>query len=476
MSQEPQPAQQGTSSPTVNTEEIWKIALEQIQLRVSPQNFSAWFKNTYLSKIENGIATVACPSNYAREWLDTNHTKLIKIILQSITKTDNEVIFTVENEEDAGVYKEPASTENRYEGLSISPEEAPIFNISYTHQNLVEEAQQKGALNPSYLFENFVVGDSNKLAHAASEAVADNPGRAYNPFFVYGGVGLGKTHLIQAIGNRILNKDPNRKVQYCPSETFLNEMVEAIRNDRTIEFRQNYRQLDTLIIDDIQFISSWEAAQKELFHTFNTLYQANKQIILASDRPPEQIDGLTDRLKSRFRGGMVADINEPDYELRIAIIKQKAEEKGIVLPENLLTFIAKSFEENIRELEGSLIRVATHVKYGGVVPTEDEVAKILEIDAESKRKRVSPREIIRAVCKEFNASVRDVRGKRRTAEIVLPRQVCMYLLRTELELPLEQVAKELNRSDHTTVLHAIERVEERMEEDEGFKGRVKGLR
>lgn len=462
----------GTKQPAINTEDIWKIALEQIQLKISPQNFSAWFKHTRLSKIENGIATIICKSNFAKDWIDTNHHKLIKNIVEGIARADLEIVFAVGSQTNESVY----TASNRYENTTLSPEEAPLFHVESTHQSFVEEAQQKASLSPGYIFESYVVGPSNRLAHAAAEAVAENPGKSYNPLFVYGGVGLGKTHLIQAIGNRILHKDPNKKIFYCSSETFLNEMVEAIRTDKNIQFRQNYRKLDVLIIDDIQFISSWQTAQTELFHTFNTLYQSEKQIIFASDRPPQEIENLTDRLKSRFQGGMVADISEPDYELRIAIVKQKAENKGILLPENILTFIAKSFENNIRELEGALIRIATHVKIGGVVPTEDDVAKILEIDTASKRKRCSPREIIRKVCQEFGISVRDVRGKRRTSDIVIPRQVCMYLMRKELGMTLEQVAKELNRRDHTTVLHAIDRVEEKMELDDSFRGRVGDVR
>jgi chromosomal replication initiator protein len=469
-------SEQGTKSPTIDTNEIWKIALEQIKLQVSPQNYSAWFKKTDLSKIENGIATITCQSNYARDWLDTNHHQLIKNIVQKITKSDVELVFKVGSSSSSSQKEGSSNNSDRYDHLTLNPEEAPLFNVKYNHQNLLEDAQQKASLNPSYLFENFVVGPSNRLAHAAAEAVAENPGKAYNPLFLYGGVGLGKTHLIHAIGNRVLNRDPNRKILYCPSETFLNEMVEAIRTDKNIEFRQEYRELDVLIIDDIQFISNWEMAQTELFHTFNTLYQSNKQILFASDRPPQEIEDLTDRLRSRFQGGMVADISEPDYELRMAIIQQKARRKGIELPDNILNFIAKSFDQNIRELEGALVRIATHVKIGREIPTQEEIAKILEIDAESKRKRVSPRELVKKVCNSFNISVRDVRGRRRTAEIVVPRQVCMYLLRKELEMPLEKVAHELNRKDHTTVLHAIDRVEEKMDEDADFEEQVKGLK
>lgn len=485
----------GTQQPEYNLSEIWKIAHEQFQIRLSPQNYASWFKNTSLQSIENGIATVGCQSTYNRDWIEMHHGPLVKNILNQITKSELSVVFTVtksvdtqdsapDSEEGSKSASSPDSAsnstpteitpENRYQNMALSPEEAPIFNIGYTHQNLFEDAQKKANLNPEYNFEKFVVGDSNRLAHAAAEAVAQNPGRSYNPLFLYGGVGLGKTHIMQAIGNRILSNEPNKKIFYCSSEQFLNQMVEAIRGDKNVEFRNNFRKLDVLMIDDIQFISEWERAQQELFHTYNTLFQSGKQIILASDRRPEEIEKLEDRLRSRFQGGMVADISKPNLELRMAIVKLKAEERGIILPPYVLDLIAKYIEDNIRELEGALTKIGTYVKIGGVVPSEEEVAKILEVDAESKRKKYSPKDIVRSVCKEFGISVKDIRGRRRTAEIVEPRQVCMYLLRKELDLPLERVARELNRSDHTTVLHAIERVEEKMEIDEGFKERVEG--
>ncbi len=491
----------GTRNADLNIDEVWKIALEQIQLHVSPQNFNAWFKNTCLIKVEGGIATISCASNFAREWIEGRHNLLIQRILQNITKLDLQVIFDVEGAKNSGPVSDDSQSEmdsgsdpggssdvtsssqvtpeNRYENMTISPDEAtdaPIFNVEYTHQNYLEDAQKKAQLNPTYLYENFVVGPANRLAHAAAESVSEKPGRSYNPLFVYGGSGLGKTHLIQAIGNRVLNADPNKKVLYCSSETFLNEMVAAIRGDKNIEFRQKYRELDVLIIDDIQFMSNWDSAQNELFHTFNTLYQSGRQIVFASDRPPAEIDGIEDRLRSRFEGGMVADITVPDYELRVAIVQEKAQEQEVNLPEYIFEFIAKSFENNIRELEGALLRIATQVKLAGAVPSEEEIAKMLKVDAESKRARVSPKELLKEVCGVFGVSLRDVRGKRRTADVVAPRQVGMYLLRKELDLPLETVAHELNRSDHTTVLHAIERVEERMETDDEFKRRVEGVK
>jgi chromosomal replication initiator protein len=437
-------------------------------MKVTPQNFSAWFKNTRLENVDKGIATVSCPSNFAREWLDTHHHKLIKNLLEDITKLNLDIVFEI---------KEETNTQStgRYDGTTLPPTEAPIFNIPYAHDNLVEDAREKARINSIYTFKGFIVGPSNKLAHAASEAVSDNPGRSYNPLFLYGGVGLGKTHLMHSIANRILDRDPNKKILYCPSESFLNDMVEAIRMNKTTEFRNTYRKLDVLMIDDIQFISNWDMAQTEIFHTFNTLYQSGKQIILASDRPPKDIEKLTDRLRSRFEGGMVADISAPDYETRVAIIKQKADDKGIYLPDHILDFVAREFDDNIRELEGALVKVGTHVKIGGTIPSQEEVAMMLQIDAASKRKKISPRDIIRNVSKVFGISVKDIRSKRRTAEIVTPRHVCMYLMRKELELPLERIARELNRNDHTTVLNAISRIEEKIEEDSLLKDKLKSV-
>jgi len=461
------PNTKGSKEKVIDTNEVWKIALEKIQMKITSQNFSAWFKNTELAQVENGIATISCPSNFAREWLDSNHHKLIKNLLEEITGRDIDIVFEIDGGEE--------KVKSRYDGTTISPNEAPIFNIPYTHQNLVDDAREKGNVSPLYTFETFVVGSFNKLAHAAADAVSDNPGRSYNPLFIYGGVGLGKTHLMHAIANRVINRDPNKKVLYCPSESFLNEMVNSIRKGNTNEFRNMYRKLDILMIDDIQFISNWDMAQTEIFHTFNTLYQTGKQIVLASDCPPREIEKLTDRLKSRFEGGMVADISAPDYETRIAIIKQKADDKGIFLPDYILNFVAKEFDDNIRELEGALIKVGTHVKIGGTIPSQEEVAMMLHIDSASKRKKTSPRDIIRNVSKEFGISVKDIRGKRRTSEIVVPRHICMYLMRKELDLPLERIARELNRNDHTTVLNAVDRIEEKMEEDETLKEKIHNI-
>jgi chromosomal replication initiator protein len=269
---------------------------------------------------------------------------------------------------------------------------------------------------------------------------------------------------MQAIGNEILKRDPNKKVIYISIEQFLNEMVEAIRTKRNEDFRNKYRAVDLLIIDDVQFVETYPRTQEELFHTFNTLYQANKQIILASDRPPKEIKNITDRLRSRFEGGMVADIQTPDYETRIAILRQNLSEKNTTIPDEYIELIAKNIQSNIRELEGALTKVTSLFKLG-INPTEEDVARILQIDLETKRKRITPKKVIKTVSEVFDVKSSEIKGSRRTAYIAQSRQVVMYILRTELELPLEKVAKEVNRKDHTTVIHACEKIERVKEEN-----------
>ena len=326
------------------------------------------------------------------------------------------------------------------------------------------ESLEESSLNPKYHFENFIVGPNNRLAEAVAKAVLEDLGKAYNPVFYYGDTGVGKTHLMQAIGNEILKKDHTKKVVYVSIEQFLNEMVEAISTKRNEQFRNKYRAVDLLIIDDIQFVEAFPRTQEELFHTFNTLYQANKQIILASDRPPKEIKNITDRLRSRFEGGMVADMQAPDYETRLAILKQALKEKNTMIPDEYIELIAKNIESNIRELEGALTKVVSLLKLG-VEPSFEDISRILQIDLDSKRKRITPQKVIQAVGEVFDVKSSEIKGNRRTAYIAKSRQIVMYILRTELELPLEKVAKEVNRKDHTTVIHACEKIEKLRKED-----------
>lgn len=442
----------------MNLKNIWKSALTTIQIKIdSPADFKTWFQNTELTKFEQGRATINCKSSFAADWLEKNFLEIISKALENAAECSIKKIN----------FEAKHSLNQNNNSCKSNDLSGPLFEHIKNIRNQEDEVENKiinSGMNIRYSFNNFIVGSSNRLAHAAALAIVDNPGTTYNPFYIYGGVGLGKTHVMQAIGIEIIKKNPTAKIHYCSCESFLNELVDAIRSGKTNEFRSKYRALDILMIDDIQFLSNKVETQTELFHTFNVLHQANKQIILASDRPPTEIQNLEDRLRSRFQGGMVADINQPDFEMRVAILQKKCEEKKFNLPEPAITYIAKIIDSNIRELEGSLLKVIAFAGINEGNLTELEIAKILGKDAKSKLKKIKPRDIVSAVCDNFAVNMREIRGKRRTANIAIARQVAMYLIKNELDLPLQKVARELNRSDHTTVIHAFNKVEELVRE------------
>lgn len=442
-----------------NLDEVWKIACENIRLYVSKREFDSWFKNVILEKLENGMAEVSCDQGFRREWLEIYHRNLIRKSILAATGQNFEVVITVRTSIKKG------AGENADNGNVIS-----IFQMPQKSEDRQERAR-RSQLNPKYVFNSFVVGAHNKLAHAVAEAVVAELGTAYNPVFIYGPTGVGKTHLMQSIGNEVLERYPDKKVMYVSIEQFLNELIESIRTKNKDTFRKKYREIDLLIIDDIQFVETYELTQEELFNTFNALYLANKQIIIASDRPPKDIKNLTSRLRSRFEGGMVADIQSPDIETRIAILKHLSEEKGITIDSHILELIAKNVESNVRELEGAVTKIVSLTRLGHQSTPED-IAKMLQFDIDSKRRRTSPNKIIEAVCEVFDVTTKDIKGKSRTAYLALARQVIMYLLREDLSLPLEKVAREVNRKDHTTVLHACEKVGEMMKEDKKLKERI----
>lgn len=453
------------NSVEIDVDEIWKIAKENLKLMIGVRDFSAIFGNTFLESCTNGLAQFSCDSEYKKEKIMRDYTAALK---QALLKSSGYNLEIEINTRKEGIEKK------RIEYEYHTPENVQaldLFSESEREKVQFEKALESSHLNPKYLFSNFIVGSNNRLAEAVAQAVVDDLGHAYNPVFFYGNTGLGKTHLMQAIGNEILKRDPSKKVVYISIEQFLNEMVDAIRTKRNEDFRNKYRAVDLLIIDDVQFVETYPRTQEELFHTFNTLYQANKQIVLASDRPPQEIKNITDRLRSRFQGGMVADIQAPDYETRIAILRQTLVDRGSSIPDEYIEFIAKNIETNIRELEGALTKVLSLFKLG-VNPTFDDIAKILQVDIDYKRKKITPSKVITAVSEIFGIKQSDIKGNRRTSYVALCRQVVMYILRKELELPLESVAKEVNRKDHTTVIHAYDKIEEKMKQDERFKDKI----
>lgn len=455
---------------TTDLKEIWKIALAQIEVKIdSPAHFKTWFGSTELVTVEGKKAIIGVKNSYTSDWLRRKHLETIKKTLDHITKDDLSIEFEILK----GLANKEAPKVTKTD-LQYNP--APILNmkdgISPDFSTIVSQAN----LNPLYNFPNFVVGPSNRLAHAASVAVAENPGKTYNPLFIYGQTGLGKTHLAEAIGQKILEKSQSKKVLYIASETFLNEMVNAIKTGKTRDFRNKYRFLDLIIIDDIQMISKWEQTQDELFNTFNALYNKNKQIILISDRPPQKIHNLEARLKSRFQGGMVVMVENPDYETKLAILEQKAKQSNIHLPTFMIEYIAKNVSQSIRELEGSLKQVALYNEVKQADLTIAEIANILGTDEVSKRDKTKPKDLIKLVSREFRVTSKDVLGRSRKSDIAFARQVIMYLLREDFGYKLEDVAELLNRKDHTTVMHGVDKIKSKVQLDKGFEEQIQAIR
>ena len=451
----------------LNYDDIWKITKEHLKLTITNRVFQSLFANSYIEDISNGVVQISCDSDYKMEKILRDYKAILR---QAITKATGKILEIEINVNQT--IDTPIKTKYEYHD-PLNNQTMDLFSEAEKEKKQLETRLEESHLNQKYLFSNFVVGPNNRLAEAVAQAVVENLGKVYNPLFFYGNTGLGKTHLMQAIGNELLRKDPTKKVIYISIEQFLNEMVESIRTKRNEDFRNKYRAVDLLIIDDLQFVETYPRTQEELFHTFNALYQANKQIILASDRPPKEIKNLTDRLRTRFEGGMVADIQPPDYETRLAIIKQIMEEKGknIEIPDEYIDLIAKNIQSSVRELEGAVVKVCTLFKLGNT-PSYEDVSRILQIDIDYKRKTITTAKVIAAVSEVFDIKISEIKGKRRTSYASKCRQVVMYILRKELELPLEKIAKEVNRKDHTTVINACDRVVKLMGTEPKFNERV----
>ena len=458
---------QGT--PDIDADDIWKIVTENLRMVLDRVEYDSWFAGTHLERIQNGVATLSCSNEFKRETILKDYSKFLGSCLTKATGQNLQIEILVKPQES----KEP---KERYKYASNTGNPViDLFTKMEGDKKKYEDAVKKARLNPRYTFKNFVVGPNNRLAEAVAQSVVSDIGnddmtKSYNPVFYYGSTGVGKTHLMQAIGNEVLRINPERKVSYVSIEQFLNEMIEAIRTKKNEDFRSKYRDVDLLIIDDIQFVEAYPKTQEELFHTFNTLYQANKQIILASDRAPREIKNITDRLRTRFEGGMVCDLQPPEYETRLAILKQILVEKGVSVPDAFLDLIAKNIESSVRELEGALNKVITLTKLGEV-PSYEEVARILQVDIESKRKRVTPERVLEVVSNVFDVSMKHLRSYRKTDNVATARQVAMYILRVELELPLKSVAKSVGRKDHTTVMYACETVPKKIKSDSGLAER-----
>ncbi len=436
----------------MTNEELWQSVISQIQLNISPANFATWFANTKISSLEDDIATVSVPNSFSKEWLEQKYQKDILKILRSLDENIKDVKYIVN----------PVNVKIAASGKKSSRKEDATEQLGFSELEVSKETN----LNPRYGFENFIIGPFNEIAYAAAMAVVEEPGKNYNPLFIYGDVGLGKTHLIQAIGNKIKENDSKKRVKYIPAEKLISTIVSAIRGQTVEELKKNLRELDVLIVDDIQFIAGKDKTQEEFFHTFNSLYQKNKQIILSSDRHPNNIPAVTERLKSRFNGGMIADISTPDYETRLAILKQKTEEKNISVPADVLDYVANNIQKNIRELESAINRLIIYKKANNKPLTIEEVKKLLKSIIVSPSKVTSHKKIVESITEFFDIPNGNLFFTSRKKEYSKPRQIAMYLLKKELKMSYSEIGRKFGGKDHTTVIHACQLVEKEYEEND----------
>ena len=435
----------------MNNIELWQSVLAQMQFHISKANFATWFQNTEIISKENEIVTISVPNAFSKEWLSNKYNKLILKTLHDIDDKIKDLNFVIKPQT------------QKTSALKALPEKDTIE----TEQLKFDEfkTNKETNLNPRYTFDNFVVGSFNELAHAAALAVSDNSGFTYNPLFIYGGVGLGKTHLIQAIGNKIADGSKKKKVRYISSEKFVSGIVSAIRSNNIESFKTGLSSIDVLIIDDIQFLAGKNKSQDEFFHAFNSLYEKNKQIILSSDRPPNAIPELEERLKSRFEGGMIADISLPDYETRLVILKTKLQEKNIELPEDILEYIATNIKRSVRELEGALNRLLIYLKINNNVPNLETSKKLLKGFIFSPFDVANYKKIIETVSKFYNLDEKNIFDSTRRKEIVKPRQIAMFLLRKELKYSFPAIARKFGGKDHTTAIYAYKKILQESEEN-----------
>lgn len=441
-----------------NLSALWDQVLKNVEARVSKPSFETWLKSTKLVSYESENATIAVPNSFAKDWLETHYVHLITGILSELTGEDRFVKFVVPQDMEENDMKPPKAQPKPAEKI-------PAPNSA-------------GMLNPKYTFDTFVIGSGNRFAHAASLAVAEAPAKAYNPLFIYGGVGLGKTHLMHAIGHYVLEQNPASKVVYLSSEKFTNEFINSIRDNKAGDFRNQYRNVDVLLIDDIQFLAGKEQTQEEFFHTFNTLHEESKQIIISSDRPPKEIPTLEDRLRSRFEWGLITDIAPPDLETRIAILRKKAKADGLVdISNDVMLYIANQIDSNIRELEGALIRVVAYSSLVNADITTDLAAEALkDIIPNSRPRIISIVDIQKSVGEHYNVRLEDFVAKKRTRAIAFPRQIAMYLSRELTDASLPKIGSEFGGRDHSTVIHAHEKISKMLESDKSLQQDVQDIK
>ena len=435
---------------------IWDQVLTRIETKVNRHSFYTWFKPTSFVADGGGSITVRVPNALFKDWLTKHYSVVLSEALAEVRRPGVSVVFVAEGLTPVPPVPEPA----------VVPQEDP------PPPGTLAPATAPGGLNPRYTFDTFIVGPSNQFAHAACRAVAEAPSRSYNPLFIYGGVGLGKTHLMHAVGHYVLQHDASLKLTYISSERFMNEMINAVRYDRILDFRERYRSVDVLLVDDIQFVSGKEGTQTEFFHTFNALYDAQKQIVLSSDRPPHEIPALEERLRSRFEWGLIADIQPPDLETKVAILKRKAETEAVPLADNVAMYIAGRIKSNIRELEGSLIRLIAYASLTGREISLELTQEVLKNVIEQDDKAVTIESIQKHVSDYYQLKVVELKSRNNSKSVAMPRQIAMYLCKSLTHASLPEIGRSFGGKHHSTVIHSIKKIEEMRKKDGDFNNLI----
>ena len=446
-----------------NVNKLWQDTLSQLESNLNPQHFNTWIKPLKLVKLEKDLIILEVPNRFILDWIKDNYANLIKKILTELSAVSYKLQIKVSG----------TAEQSRLVAQPTEEKETPIPQETLLNNNNHANGIN---LNRKYTFDEFVSGSSNQFACAAALAVANNPATTYNPLFIYGGVGLGKTHLVNAIGNLVLKKSPGTRVCYYTSEKFMNELINSLRYNRMDEFRNKFRSMDVLLIDDIQFIAGKERTQEEFFHTFNALYESHKQIVVTSDKFPKEIPGLEDRLRSRFEWGLIADIQSPDIETKQAILKMKAEQNQIDLPEDVAVFLANSVCSNVRELEGYLIRIGAYASLTSTSLNLDMAKDVLKDILIEKNRELTVEEILKKVSAHYNVKISDIKSSRRHKAIVLPRQVAMYLSRQLTSASYPEIGDKFGGKDHSTIIHAINKIEKMAEEDYNLRNNLETLK
>lgn len=439
----------------MDKEQLWQAALGEMELLISKANFTTWFKNTYIASLEEGAVVIAVPNAFTKNWLEKKYHSFVLKALQNISDNQiKKIIYCVETNKTKG---------SRPMEIKTKEKVAPLFEKETA-------LSSSFGFNPNYTLSNFIIGKGNELAFATAKAVAENPGRSYNPLFIYGGVGLGKTHLMQAVGNEILKISPAKKIIYATCEQFVNEFIKAISKNNLEVFKDKYRKIDVLLVDDVQFLAGKDRTQEEFFHTFNALHQENKQIILSSDRPPKSIATLKDRLISRFEWGMIADIAPPDLETRMAILEQKAQEKNFQIKKEISRYIATNIQNNIRELEGALNKIIAFSQLNNQTLTLEDAQKILSSSRRFQKKgAITAKQLLQIVSEFYDIKLDQLTGGCRKKKLTTPRQIAMYLMRKENNFSFPTIGQEIGGRDHSTAMHACVKIEREIEINDSLR-------